>query len=226
MNQSLPRRCLGALCAAALLSQQFVLVAQPPPQPAKKFELTVDSIMRGPALVGYQPESVRWSRDSRRVYFRWKQPAEPRLKEMDLYVVGRDGSDLRKLSEDEAREAPPASGDLSKDKTMTVYAEEGDVFIYEHARGARRQVTRTTEAELNPRFTADGKRVYFTRGGNLYALSLDGGSLEQLTDIRTGGGGAGGPQAAGGGRGSGAGSEVGTESQEYLKKEERRLLEA
>ena len=224
MKNSLPRRCLGALCAVAFLSQQFVVAARQPA--AKKFELTVDSIMRGPALVGYQPDSVRWSQDSRRVYFRWKQPAEPRLKEMDLYVVGREGGEVRKLSEDEAREAPPASGELSKDKTLTVYAEEGDVFLYDHARGARRQVTRTTEAELNPRFTADQKRVYFTRGGNLYTLSLDGGALEQLTDIRTGGGGAGGPQQAAGGARQGGGGEQGTESQEYLKREERKLLEA
>jgi dipeptidyl aminopeptidase/acylaminoacyl peptidase len=228
MNQSLPRRCLGALCAVALASQQFVVVVaqqpQPQPQPVKRFELTVDSIMRGPALVGYQPDAVRWSRDSRRVYFRWKQAAEPRVKEMDLYVVGRDGGEVRKLSEDEARAAPPAGGELSKDKTMTVFAEDGDVFIYDHARGARRQVTRTVEPELNPRFTADGRRVYFTRGGNLYVLALDGGgSLEQLTDIRTGGGGAA-AQVAGGARAGGA-AEVGTESQEYLKKEERKLLE-
>src|SRR5918993_2606319 len=102
MKNSLPRRCLGALCAVAFLSQQSVVAARQPPQPAaKKFELTVDSIMRGPALVGYQPDSVRWSQDSRRVYFRWKQPAEPRLKEMDLYVVGREGGEVRKLSEDE-----------------------------------------------------------------------------------------------------------------------------
>jgi dipeptidyl aminopeptidase/acylaminoacyl peptidase len=224
MKMRLPRRGLGALCAAALLSQQFVFAQQSrPAQPAKKFELTVDSIMRGPALVGYQPEQVRWSQDSARVFFRWKQATEPRLKEMDTYVVNRDGTNLRKLTEDEAREtAPPTSGDLSDDKSMTVFADEGDVFVYDHRAGRRRQITRTTEAEQNPRFTRDQKRVYFTRQNNLYLLSLDGGSLEQLTDIRAGGGG-GGAQA--GGRQGGA-EQRGTDSQETLKKEERALLEA
>ncbi|HEY9285415.1 MAG TPA: DPP IV N-terminal domain-containing protein, partial [Pyrinomonadaceae bacterium] len=195
----LPRRGLGALCAAAVLfSQPAVFARQTRPQqqqqsqPAKKFELTVDSIMRGPALVGYQPESVRWSQDGRRVFFRWKQAADPRLKEMDTYVVNRDGTELRKLTEDEAREiAPPTSGDLSEDKTLTVFADEGDIFLYDHRAGRRRQITRTTEAELNPRFTQDQKRIYFTRQNNLYLLSLDGGMLEQLTDIRAGGGGGG-----------------------------------
>ena len=204
------------------------------PTPAKKFELTVDSIMRGPDLVGYEPASVRWSQNSARVYFRWKRAGEPRLKEMDTYVVSRDGSSLRKLSEDEARSAPPASGELSKDKKLTVFTDEGDVFLYDHAKNERRQVTRTTDVETNAHFTRDQKSIYFTRQNNLYVLALDGGSLVQMTDIRTGGGGSGSDRAAsqvggsGGGvtGGSDATQQRGTESQEFLKKEERALLEA
>jgi len=215
MKISIKRQALAALSVAFLLLQQTIIAQQTasPSSSPKRFELTVDSIMRGAALVGYEPGSVRWSQDGARVYFRWKQATEPRLKEMDTYVVNRDGTNLRKLSEDEVKNAPPAAGDLSKDKKWTVFAEEGDVYLYEHARGARRQVTRTTEAETNPRFTRDGRRIYFTRQNNLYALSLDGGLLEQLTDIRIGGGGG---QTAG----------RGTESQEVLKKEERGLLDA
>jgi Tol biopolymer transport system component len=107
---------------------------------------------------------------------------------MSLYVVNRDGSGLRRLSEDEAKQAPPATGELSKDKKMTVFTDEGDVFVYDHAQGARRQITRTVDAETNAHFTFDQKRIYFTRLSNLYVMSLDGGSLEQITDIRTGGG--------------------------------------
>jgi dipeptidyl aminopeptidase/acylaminoacyl peptidase len=229
MKMRLPRRGLGALVAAALVSQQIVFAQQQQqsptqPQPsAKKFELTVDSIMRGPRLVGYQPEQVRWSQDGRRIFFRWKRPDDPRLREMDTYVVGRDGTGLRKLTEDEAREtAPPVAGELSKDKTLTVFAEEGDVFLYDHRAGRRRRITSTTEAEQNPRFTHDQKRIYFTRQNNLYVLPLEGGgALEQLTDIRVGGGGA---QQAG--RQGGASEQRGTESQEFLKREERALLEA
>ncbi|HEX8634487.1 MAG TPA: alpha/beta fold hydrolase [Pyrinomonadaceae bacterium] len=221
MKISLNRRALAALSVALLLLQQSI-IAQQTPSPSspssspKRFELTVDSIMRGAALVGYEPTSVRWSQDGARVYFRWKQATEARLKDMDTYVVNRDGTNLRKLSEEEAKDAPPASGELSKDKRWTVFTEEGDVYLYEHARSARRALTRTTEAETNPRFTRDGRRIYFTRQNNLYALSLDGGLLEQLTDIRVGGGG-----------GGGGGQQArGTESQEVLKKEERGLLEA
>jgi len=171
--------------------------------------------MRGPRLVGYPPTGVYWSQDSRRIYFRWKQADEPRLKEMSLYVVNRDGTGLRRLTDDEVKQAPPANGELSKDKTMTVFADEGDIFIYDHAKGARRQITRTVDAETNPHFTFDQKRVYFTRQSNLYVMSLDGGSLDQLTDIRPGGG-----------AGGGTTPPKGTDSQESLKKEERGLLDA
>jgi dipeptidyl aminopeptidase/acylaminoacyl peptidase len=214
------------LCIISLLASQLALGQQAP-----KFELSIDSIMRGPRLVGYPPANVYWSQDSQRVYFRWKQADEPRLKEMSLYVVNRDGTGLRRLSEEEARLAPPANGELSRDKSLTVYTDEGNIFIYDHLKGERRQVIRTVDAETNPHFTFDQKRIYFTRQNNLYVMALDGGSLEQITDIRTTGGGGPATAVAGGAgtqrQGSGGESQQrGTDSQEYLKKEERTLIEA
>ena len=66
------------------------------------FQLTVDSIMRGPKLVGYPPTGLRWAGDSSRLYFEWRRPGED---EASTWVVKRDGSDLRKLSDDERRSA-------------------------------------------------------------------------------------------------------------------------
>ena len=105
------RKTALAVCLLSLLAPQFAL-AQKQTTATKPFELTVDSIMRGPRLVGYPPSGVYWSQDSQRVYFRWKQADEPRLKEMSLYVVNRDGSGLRRLTDEEAKQAPPANGEL------------------------------------------------------------------------------------------------------------------
>jgi len=206
------RFSLLLVCIFSLLAPQFAL-AQRQTAPAKPFELTVDSIMRGPRLVGYPPSGVYWSQDSQRIYFRWKRADEARLKEASLYVVNRDGTGLRRLTDEEAKQAPPANGELSKDKSMTVFADESDVFIYDHAKQTRRQITRTIDTETNPHFTFDQKQIYFTRLNNLYLMPLDGGSIEQLTDIRIG---AAAPSA----------TPKGTDSQEYLKKEERTLLDA
>src|SRR5262245_13448323 len=117
MKRSFLYRSLSFSLIGALLFPAPIFAQQQSSQSSsKKFELTVDSIMRGPDLVGYEPTRVYWSQDSQRVYFRWKRAGEARLKEPDLYVANRDGSGLRKLSEEEAKQAPPLAGDLSKDK--------------------------------------------------------------------------------------------------------------
>ncbi|MBK9527520.1 MAG: prolyl oligopeptidase family serine peptidase [Acidobacteria bacterium] len=203
--------CLNPVAASA---QQAV--------PAKQFDLTIDNIMRGPALVGYEPSGVRWSADSKKIYFTWKRADETRLAETSTYVVNADGTGLRRLSEEETRQAPPAGGDLSDDKKTVVYADSGDIFLYNNQTGERRQLTKTTDVEANPRFIGNQRHISFTRQNNLYSLSIDTGFLEQLTDIRPAGG-AGGPGGPGGATADP--TRKGTESQEALKKEERALLD-
>jgi dipeptidyl aminopeptidase/acylaminoacyl peptidase len=154
---------------------------------AEKFSLTVDNIMRGPSLVGYPPAQVRWSYDSQRVFFQWKQAGDKRDAPLDTYVVGRDGAPPRKLTDAEAKQAPPFMGDLSRDRRFTVFSRDGDLFLYDASNGQVRQITDTAEAETDPYFLPDGKRIYFTRGGNLYVMSLETGSLDQMTDIRPAG---------------------------------------
>jgi dipeptidyl aminopeptidase/acylaminoacyl peptidase len=196
-----------------------------------KFALTIDNLMRGPNLVGYEPAQVRWSGDSSKIYFQWKQAADPVAAPFDTYVVNRDGTGLRKLNDEEARVAPPGAVDTNQDGTLSVYSQDGDIVLVDNGTGLRRQVTKTSEAETNPRFMADGHRITFTRGGNLFAMSLEYGDLEQLTDIRTAGAVPEAPVAGGrGGRGGGApvaasDSAKGTDAQEYLKKEQREMFE-
>jgi dipeptidyl aminopeptidase/acylaminoacyl peptidase len=202
-----------------------------------KFDLTIDNIMRGPELVGYEARAVRWSPDSQRLYFQWKQVTDAREKDYDTYAVSRDGTGLKKLTEEEAKNAPPPNGEQSKDKKLTVFTENGDVFLYDNSSGRRRQITDTTDVESNAHFTRDQRRVYFTRSNNLFVMSLDTGSLAQMTDIRAAGappvaaGTGSGGQFGGGQFGSGqqarrdSTQQRGTESQEYLKKEERELLD-
>jgi dipeptidyl aminopeptidase/acylaminoacyl peptidase len=208
-------------------------------QTASRFALTIDNIMRGPALAGYEPAQVRWSGDSQRLYFQWKQASDKQDAPLDAYAVNRDGSGLRKLSDEEAKAAPPLAGDSTEDKRLTVYARDGDIFLYDTATGATRQITRTADAESNPHFLRDGKRIYFTRANNLYAMPLDAGGLVQITDIAAAAaaGAPAAPAATGGrgGRGGRGGAAPvadegeppkGTDSQEYLKKEQKDLLEA
>lgn len=196
------------------IALSLALAILAPAQPTARLQLTVDAIMRGPALYGYEPRALRWSGDGSRLYFQWKTTDLAHDKPWDTWVVSRGGSDLRKLTEDEAKLAPPSTASESEDKTRLVYAENGDLFLYDLRADKQVRLTRTGDAESAPRFTRDGRRIAFQRGGNLYTMSLEDGSLQQLTDIRP------------------PGSQdpdsppKGAESQELLRKEERALLDS
>jgi hypothetical protein len=89
----------------------FVLQARP----ANNFALTVDNIMRGPALVGYEPTGVRWAQDGNSILFQWKRNSDKEIAPMDT-TVNRDGSGLRKLTAEEVRQLPAVAGDTTRDK--------------------------------------------------------------------------------------------------------------
>ena len=183
---------------------------------AQSFDLSIDHIMQGPALFGWSPSDLRWSPDSSHAYFSWKQREDALEKDRDTWVVNRDGSSLRKLSEKEAKNAPPAGGQWTRDRSTAVYAEDGDIFLWESRTGVRRALTQTTDAETAPHFTFDEKAVTFVRTNNLFALSLADGGLSQLTNI-----------VAADDKGPSVtlwDDKKGSDSQEYVKKEERALL--
>jgi dipeptidyl aminopeptidase/acylaminoacyl peptidase len=204
--------------------------------------LTVDSIMRGPKLVGNPPTAVRFSRDSAKIYFSWQRAGAARAA---TFVVGRDGTGLRELSADESRavDAVPA-GRLDRARRRVVTAENGDIVIIDVVSGARRLVTRTSGAETSPRWARNDSAITFMRDGNLFLVALEsapGAPLVQLTDIvpaadgaapaagRASGAGAGGGQrgaGAGAGRqGAGAGAAGDTEAQRLLREQERDLID-
>jgi len=202
------KRISLAILALTLLAGQLSEV------PAQgRLLLTIDNIMRGPELYGYPPQDVRWSGDNKRIYLQWKQASDPIEKPLDTWVVPRDSGDPRKLSDDEARTAPPASGNTARDRKRTVYVRDGDIFLYDFISDKSRQLTKTTEAEKDPRFTQDEKRVAFSRGGNLYVLDLSQGSIDQMTDIKPA------PSTP-------ESKPAAQSSQEFLQKQEKELLAA
>ncbi len=172
----------------ALLSTLGLLVSPIPGQALPP--LTIDLIMRGPQFYGYVPQDLRWSGDGQRIYFRWKQATDPQDKPLDTWVLPRASGAPRKLSDDEARVAPPRLTGSSlrtttKDRTKSVYAQDGDLYLYDFSSDKATQLTKTADVEKDPHFTLDEHRVAFTRGGNLYVMSLSGGLMEEMTSIES-----------------------------------------
>jgi dipeptidyl aminopeptidase/acylaminoacyl peptidase len=157
---------------------------QPPPAPAR-FALTVDSIMRGPSLVGYPPAGLRWSGDSRDLYFEWRMPGED---EAATWVVGRDGGAPRRLTDEERRSAPPATGAWDAARRRILGVDRGDIIVVDTVARERKDVTRTTGNESSPRWARNGTHVTFVRDNNLFIVPVDSaasGVLVQLTDVST-----------------------------------------
>ena len=87
----------------------------PEPVRDQTFQLSIKNIMRGPELVGEAPAGVRWTDDSRWVYFRWRPGGLAWNAEPSLYRVSAGGGEPEKLTDEQADAAAPliAPGDIS-----------------------------------------------------------------------------------------------------------------
>ena len=175
---------LAVLSFAALLAAPASLAAQQARPAAPAFDLSVRNIMRGEGLVGRSPDDVRWSADSRHVYFRWRQP-EARDTATHVYRVAAAGGAPEMLPDSAADRVLPANGrSWTEGRRRAAFERGGDVYVVDAATGRERRVTQTPARERQPHLSPDGETVYFLAGNNVYALRLDGGPLRQLTDVR------------------------------------------
>ena len=152
-------------------------------KPAAKFDLTVESIMRGPKLVGYPPSGLRWSGDSKELFFEWRKPEDD---EAATYVVAKDGGEPRRLSDAERKLAPPVNGAWDEAHRRILFVDQGDVAMIDTVARTRKQITRTTGDESSPRWVKGETLVTFVRDNNLFLVPLDGTGdavLGQLTDV-------------------------------------------
>jgi dipeptidyl aminopeptidase/acylaminoacyl peptidase len=220
----------GRLAAASGVLALVVPWVRPlaaPPIPADTaFELTVDSIMRGPGLVGYPPSALRWSGDSERLYFEWRPRGEDEAAtwEVARACLGAASApatrtcEPRRLTDEERRLAPPAGGEWDPAHRRAVGVVDGDVVVVDTVARTRTLITRTAAAEAHARWSDGGRAVTFVRDQGLYRVWVDrlpdprdqgGTAFEQLTDA--------GPAKP---------RPSTTDSQQFLKAEEAQLLTA
>ncbi|MGE3489196.1 MAG: prolyl oligopeptidase family serine peptidase [Vicinamibacterales bacterium] len=191
---------------AAVLAVASVSTEQRPATAV--FPLTVDSIMRGPELVGNPPNNLRWSGDSQSLYFEWLMPKED---VPATWVVARTGGAPRRLTDDQRRLAPLANGQWDAKRRRILGTDRGDIVVIDTVANRRLDVTRTTGNESNPRWARGETHVTFVRDNNLFIVPVQdvtAGALVQLTDAAV----------------RRADPRL-TDSQKYLKEEEQKLLD-
>lgn len=189
--------------------------------------LTIDWIMQGPSLYGNTPQNIFWSPDGSKLYFSWKPSSADIDDPMEIFSVDRSGKNVRRLSKEELRDLPPARGSKSPDGRWIAFSDKGDIYLHNIKTKTNVALTSTTEPESSPVFGNKGSDVYFVRSNNLFSVNLDTGQILQHTDIRSTGSDTQSFSTPGrGGRGSlGDQADRGTDSQEWVKQEERVLFE-
>ncbi|MBV9081570.1 MAG: prolyl oligopeptidase family serine peptidase, partial [Acidobacteriaceae bacterium] len=177
---------------AALLASALLIPAQ---------DWSLDRLFRRPFLWGTWPSQIAWAKHARVAGFLWNAQGQPFR---DLYVYNASTKKLIRLTnleglydpineteaeKDEHRKGyvPPQGGltsfDISQDGSRAVFSYRGDLFLEHTSGGPVVRITKTKAAEVNPQFSPDGTRLGFTQAGQIYTLTLDGGMIEQRTDV-------------------------------------------
>ncbi|MGN8068389.1 prolyl oligopeptidase family serine peptidase [Mucilaginibacter sp. 22184] len=141
--------------------------------------LTVEKIMRDPKWIGTSPSNIRWSDDSKKIYFKWN----PGHDDADaLYAITTGTISPQKVSIAEQR-GLTADGEWNKGHTQKVFEKNGDLFIADIKTGKVTQLTNTEQREDDPVFSGNEQEIIFKQNNNLFALKLNGGRLKQLTNF-------------------------------------------
>ncbi|MFL5602946.1 MAG: prolyl oligopeptidase family serine peptidase [Gemmatimonadaceae bacterium] len=169
----------------------FTLGLAPPlaSQAPAPFDFSIKNIMRGPELYGRQPNDVRWSADSKWIYFTWLEPGtdwRETPKRFRVRAVPDAKPERVSLQQLDTTGYRFAASERSHSGRYSVSEFEGDLYVTDLNAGTTRRLTQTVEAERNPQFSTNDRQVFFVRNNNVYSIDLTTGFLRQLTDIRAG----------------------------------------
>lgn len=174
---------------------------------APPFDLSVASIMRGPKLVGYAPDSIRWGGDSKEFWFEWRKPGDA---EDSTWVADAVTGGARRLTDAERKLSPPGGADWDKAHRRAVFSQGGDVVLVDTVARTRLVVTRTTGGESRARFARDETHVSFVRDNALFLVPISGSGEDILVQLY-----AAGPKKK---------DPVQTDAQKIMRDEEQKLL--
>lgn len=158
-------------------------------QQSSGFDFSLKNMMRGPELYGRQPGNVRWSADSKWIYFTWLEPGRSFRDQPTLFraraVPGAKPERLSIPAQDSTG-ALYNLGGFSRNRRLATAEFNGDIYVTDLASGSFRRVTQTVGAERNPQFGIGDRVIYFIRDNNIYSIDLGNGLLRQMSDIRAG----------------------------------------
>lgn len=153
------RVCLFALTALASLSVQ-----------AQSTPITLDQAMSHPDWIGTPVETASWAWDSQSLRYSQKRSGSPIR---DIFLINRAGGTAKKLESSELANLDGDNFIVDALQQQALFLRNGDVFLRNLKTGSLLQITRTNEAESDPRFSADGTAVLFREGNQWFRWPLN-----------------------------------------------------
>ena len=190
----------NATAARATLRAIAIIIAAALPLSAQ--DLSIDRLFTRPYVWGTWPSQIAWAKRAHVLGFLWNahggafrdlyayNPGTKRLVRLTDLEYFRDPLNESEADRDVHRKdyVPPQAGvtsfHLSEDGQTAVFAFRGDLFTVSTSGGPLVRLTKTKAAESNPQFSPDGAKIAYLQAGQIYVLTVNGGVLEQRTDIR------------------------------------------
>lgn len=162
---------------------------------------SLERLFTRPFAWGTPPEKITWSKQGHTLLFLWNaeggrfrdlysyQPDTQKLLRLTQLEGVRDDLNRSAAEKDPKQKAflmPPeglTGFDIARDGNQAAFSYRGDLYTV-RTDGAQPpfRLTRTKDAEVQPRFSPDGASLAFLRGGQLFVQDLKNGRLTQITD--------------------------------------------
>jgi dipeptidyl aminopeptidase/acylaminoacyl peptidase len=153
-------------------------------QRANLSKLSIEMIMQKTEFWrGAEPENIFWGHDNQSLYFDWNPKCDTLS---SLYRVTLKNHQPEKVSPEESVSLPGRIVAYNSNKTHIAFIRQGNVWVRDLRKNREYQLSAFRGEVSLPWFTADDSKVLFIYNQNLYATSINGGILHQLTDFISG----------------------------------------
>ena len=146
-------RCLAAVVALASVQAW----AQTP--------ITLDQAMAHPDWIGAPVETAWWAWDGQHVLYTLKRPGSPLR---DTYLQSITGTTAARLDDAALAGTDAEAPVFDSRRQRALFLRHGDLFERDLRNGALTQITRSSEEENSPQYSADGRAVQFRIGNNWF----------------------------------------------------------
>lgn len=147
-------------------------------------ELSVEKIMQDPSWMGTFPSNIKWSEDSKTIYFDYNLEKDPSDSIYNIEVSNL--SKISKASVSDQKNNIASYGDFNNSRTKKVFIQEGKLMLYNSKENENEMLLELGEAISNPTFLKNEDLISFELDDNLYLYDLNKGSLKKLTSIKKG----------------------------------------